>query len=261
MRQRFILVWLRLAAWLLRVRIKMDGLENVPDREPCILLINHIHFLDPFVVAARMPRPITAMSKVENFSIPILGFIFKLYGAIPVRRGASDRQALKRVLKELKKDNTLLLVAPEGTRSPDRTLQAPHNGLAYIAHHSKAPIIPIAITGTTDFDHKIKRLRRTPIHIKLGQPFYLRANARRLRHQTLHAMTTEAMYQLAALLPADYRGLYSNLEQATENHVYFLDNANLPSPTRETEPKSASPTKRASLPPARGGDCAASCKE
>lgn len=239
MRQRFILWWLRLAAWLL-VRIQVVGWENLPDGEPAILMVNHIHFLDPFVTAAAMPRPMTAMSKIENFSIPFFGLIFKLYGAIPVRRGMVDRRALKQVLKELKRDDALLLVAPEGTRSPDRALQSAHNGLAYIAHHSQAAIVPVAITGTADFDHHWKRLRRTPIQLKLGRPFYLRANARRLERQALHAMTTEAMYQLAAVLPPDHRGLYSDLEQATEHHIYFLDSENLSRQREGLEPDLAS---------------------
>jgi 1-acyl-sn-glycerol-3-phosphate acyltransferase len=226
MTQRFFLWLLRLAARLL-LRVKVVGWENLPEGEAAILMVNHIHFLDPFVTAAAMPRPMTAMSKIENFSIPVFGLIFKLYGAIPVRRGTVDRQALKQVLKELKKDDALLLVAPEGTRSPNRALQNAHNGLAYIAHHSKAAIVPLAITGTADFDHHWKRLRRTPVQLKLGRPFYLRANSRRLERQALHAMTSEAMYQLAAVLPPDHRGLYSDLEQATKNHVYFLDSENL----------------------------------
>ncbi len=228
--------WRRLFLWMLRLvarlltRLRVDGLENVPRQGPFILLINHIHYLDPFIVAAAMPRPITAMSKIENFSIPVMGLIFRLWGAIPVRRGEADRQAIKKVLQELKDEDTLMLLAPEGTRSPDRALQEAHHGLAYIAHRSQAAIIPVAITGTADFHHCLKRLRRTPIQLKLGRPFYLRANSRRPDRQAMQTMTTEAMYQLAALLPPDHRGLYSDLEQATATHVHFLDAATLPPP-------------------------------
>ena len=116
----------------------------------------------------------------------------------------------------------MLLLAPEGTRSPDRALQEAHNGLAYIAHRSQVAIIPVAITGTADFHHCLKRLRRTPMHLELGRPFYLRANSRRLDRQAMQDMTTEAMYQLAALLPPDHRGLYSDLDQATQHHVHYL---------------------------------------
>jgi 1-acyl-sn-glycerol-3-phosphate acyltransferase len=228
--RRFFNRWLRFGYWLL-LRLQMDGVENIPFQGPVILMINHIHFLDPFVVVASTPRLATAMSKIENFSIPFWGWIFKLYGAIPVRRGQVDRRALKQALDVLK-GGQMLLLAPEGTRSPYRALQPAHNGLAYIAHRSNAVIVPVAITGTPNFSRNLKRLRRTPVHIKLGKPFYLRTDSRRLKRETLNAMTTEAMYQLAALLPPEHRGFYSDLEQATENHVHFLDSSdsNLPLP-------------------------------
>jgi 1-acyl-sn-glycerol-3-phosphate acyltransferase len=226
--KRFFNRWLRFAYWLL-LRLKVAGLENVPLQGPVILMINHVNFMDPFVVVASMPRLVTAMSKIENFSIPFWGWVFKLYGAIPVRRGEVDRRALKEALAVLKGD-TMLLIAPEGTRSHDRALQKAHNGLAYIGHRSAAAIVPVAITGSPDFAHNIKRLRRTPVHVKLGNPFFLRTRARRLDRQAMETMTTEAMYQLAALLPPDYRGEYADLEQATENYIQFPESSasNLP---------------------------------
>jgi len=222
MAKRFFNWWLRFGYWLV-LRLKIEGLEHVPLQGPVILMMNHINFLDPFVIVASMPRQVTAMSKIENFSIPLWGLIFKLYGAIPVRRGEVDRRALRQALEVLK-GGTMLLIAPEGTRSRTRALQTAHNGLAFIAHHGQAAIVPVAITGTSEFAHHLKRLRRTPANIKVGRPFYLRALTPRLERQTLSAMTTEAMYQLAALLPPDYRGVYADLERATEKHIQFLEN-------------------------------------
>lgn len=228
MAKRFFNWWLRLAYRLL-LRLKVEGIEHVPIQGPVILVINHINFLDPFVVAASLPRPLTAMSKIENFSLPVFGWIFKLYGAIPVRRGEVDRKALKQALEVLQ-EGTMLLLAPEGTRSPDRALQTAHDGLAYIAHRSQATIVPVAITGTPGFAHNIERLRRTPVNIKLGNPFYFQAGSRRLERPTMTAMTTEAMYQLAALLPPEHRGVYADLERATEHYIRFPDDSssNLP---------------------------------
>lgn len=232
--RRFLNWWLRFGYWLL-LRLNMEGLEHVPAHGPAILMINHIGSLDPFVVVASMPRQVTAMSKVENFSIPFWGLVFRLYGAIPVRRGEADRKALKQALAVLKGD-TMLLIAPEGTRSPQRALQAAHNGLAYIAHRSGATIVPVAITGTPGFANCIKRLRRTPVNVKLGKPFLLRSDTRRLERETMSAMTDEAMYQLAALLPPVHRGVYADLNRATERYVRFPDGSgsNL-APLRERE--------------------------
>jgi 1-acyl-sn-glycerol-3-phosphate acyltransferase len=222
---------LHFAYWLF-LRLKVEGAENIPAHGPTILVINHTNFLDPFVVAASMPREVTAMSKIENFSIPVFGWIFKWYGAIPVRRGEADRKALKAALDVLKTD-TLLLIAPEGTRSPNKALQTAHDGLAFIGHRSQALIVPVAITGAPDFFHNVKRLRRTPVHLRVGQPFTFRIDGRRLEREAMKAMTSESMYQLAALLPPENRGVYAELQQATENFIRFPEGSASNLPTRE----------------------------
>jgi 1-acyl-sn-glycerol-3-phosphate acyltransferase len=232
--------WLRFGYWLL-LRLEVEGVDNVPRAGPVILMINHINFLDPFVIVASMPRQVTAMSKLENFSIPFWGLVFKLYGAIPVRRGEVDRRALRQALEVLKRGDTMLLIAPEGTRSPNRALQKAHSGLSFIGHRSKASIVPVAITGTARFSRNIKRLKRTPAHVKVGKPFQFRVQARRMERQLMSTMTNEAMYQLAALLPPDYRGVYSDLEQATEDFIEFPDGSgtNLPFPRTHRGSQSA----------------------
>jgi 1-acyl-sn-glycerol-3-phosphate acyltransferase len=230
MAKRFFNWWLRFGYWLL-LHLTVEGLERVPSHGPVILMINHVNFMDPFVVVASMPRPVTAMSKIENFSIPFWGWVFKLYGAIPVRRGEADRGALKQALEVLKGD-TMLLIAPEGTRSPNRALQEAHSGLAYLAYRSQATIVPTALIGTPTFAYHVKRLRRTPVHIRLGQPFRFRDTGHRPDREMLATMTAEAMYQLAALLPPEYRGVYADLDSATETTLEFTDKgrSNLPSP-------------------------------
>lgn len=230
--RQFLNKCLRFAYWLL-LRLTVEGVENVPSDGPTIVMINHINFLDPFVVVASMPREVTAMSKIELFSIPFWGWIFKLYGAIPVRRGEADRRALKEALNVLKTD-TILLIAPEGTRSPHRALQEAHSGLAYIGYRGQAAIVPVAITGTPDFSRNIKRLRRTRVNLRVGKPFYLETDGNRLQRETMSTMSDEAMYQLAALLPPEHRGIYADLDQATENHLGFPEgnSSNLPSPRK-----------------------------
>ena len=221
MAKRFFNGLLRLAYWAV-LRLKVEGRERIPAEGPVILMINHVHFLDPFVVLASMPRPVTVLSKIENFSIPFWGWIFKWYGAIPVRRGQVDRRALRGALAALKA-GTLLIVAPEGTRSPNGTLQQALNGMAYLAHRGAATVVPLAITGQTAFGHNLKRLRRTPVRVQVGRPFRVQASGRRLERDVLHAVTTEAMHQLAALLPPEQRGAYADLDRATTRYLHFVD--------------------------------------
>jgi 1-acyl-sn-glycerol-3-phosphate acyltransferase len=216
----------RLLNFLLRIVFKLllnlevVGLENVPPEGPLILMINHTHTIDPAMAGGVMPREIVAMSKIENFRDPIWGIIVRLYGAFPVRRGEVDLQATRRALQVLR-HGEVLLMAPEGTRSEDRRLQPGHDGMTFLALHANVPILPMAITGAKDLGSNLKRLRRTDVKIVIGKPFRFRPSGEKVRRDVLHQMTEEAMYQLAAILPPEYRGMYSDLGSATERFLIF----------------------------------------
>ena len=215
--------------FLFKVLLKVEiiGLENVPLEGPLILMINHVSFLDPVLIVGLMPRQVTAFAKIETLSYPILGFLIRLYGVVPVRRGQVDRRALQQAIETLARGEALL-VAPEGTRSHHGRLQQAHDGIAYIALRTGATVIPVAITGQERFPATLKRLRRTKIRIRIGKPF--RFVPAKVSRDELRAMTKEAMYQLASLLPPECRGVYSDVESATEERLVFPpgSSSNLP---------------------------------
>jgi 1-acyl-sn-glycerol-3-phosphate acyltransferase len=200
------------------LRLEVVGKENVPLAGPLILMINHVDAIDPFIVVGVFPRPVTPMSKIEVFDVPLIGFLAKAYGAFPVRRGQADTRALRQALQVLTEDG-VLLIAPEGTRSPTYSLQQGKEGMALIAARSGAPLIPVAITGTQHAGRYWQRLRRAPVRITIGEPFILDAGGAPLRRPLLRAMTDEAMFQMAAILPPEYRGVYTNLDDTSTAHV------------------------------------------
>ncbi|MFQ5812572.1 MAG: lysophospholipid acyltransferase family protein [Anaerolineae bacterium] len=216
---------------LFRILLKLEivGLENVPPEGPLILAITHTNFLDPALAGGVMPREVVIMSKIENFRHPILGIIVRLYGAFPVRRGEVDRQAIRRSLEVLASGEALLM-APEGTRSGDGRLQQGHDGMTFIALRADAPILPMAITGGEHFWANLSRLRRTPIKIVIGKVFRFSPGWQRVGRAITSKMTEEAMYQLASLLSPERRGVYSDLDSATEKHLAFPpgSSSNLP---------------------------------
>jgi 1-acyl-sn-glycerol-3-phosphate acyltransferase len=77
----------------------------------------------------------------------------------------------------------------------------------------------MAITGTQHAGRYWRRIHRAPVRITLGEPFTLDAGGEPLRRPLLRAMTDEAMYQMAAILPPEYRGIYANLDEASTPHV------------------------------------------
>jgi len=210
---------IRFLIWLL-LRMEVRGLEHIPSEGPAILAISHTNFLDPVLAMAVCHRPLETVSKVENFRLFFFGPLIRLYGVIPIRRGEVDRQALHAAIEVLKRDQ-VLLIAPEGTRSGVGRLQRGRGGLAYTAARTGAPIVPVGIVGVEDFWHNLVRLRRTPVQMKLGQPFRFVARGRLLDRQALAQMTTEAMHQLAATLPPERRGRYADLDVATEEWLEF----------------------------------------
>ena len=211
------------------LKLEVVGLENVPSEGPLILAITHTNFLDPVLAAAVMPRELVIMSKVENFRHPILGIIARLYGAFPVRRGEVDRQAIRRSLEVLAGGEALLM-APEGTRSGHGRLQRGHDGMTFIALRADAPILPMAITGGEHFWTSLSKLRRTPIRMVIGKVFRFSPGQKRVGREITSKMTEEGMYQLASLLPPERRGIYSDLDSATEKHLAFPlgSSSNLP---------------------------------
>jgi len=212
---------------IIRVLCRVDdaALTHVPTSGPLILVVNHINFLDaPLLYTHLHPRRVTALAKAETWNNPALAFLSNLWGAIPIRRGEADVQALQRGLMALQNDY-ILAIAPEGTRSGSGCLQRGKPGVALLAAHSGAPILPLAYYGGEKFRHNISRLRRTDFHIVVGVPFYVQMEGKRLNQAIRQQIADEVMYQLAALLPPAYRGYYADLDKATESYLRFPDAA------------------------------------
>lgn len=200
-RRRFYNAWLRLFQRLF-MRFRVIGLENVPATGGAIVIINHINFWDPLVVMPSLGRDVIPMTKVEAWEGPIRWFV-EGYGAIPVHRGAVDTSAVRSATEALN-DGELVLISPEGTRSPTGALQPAQEGMAFLALRANAPILPVAIQGTP---HILKRFF-APVSITVGPVFTLQADVSRPSRDRLSAATEQAMLRLAALLPEAMRGAY-----------------------------------------------------
>jgi 1-acyl-sn-glycerol-3-phosphate acyltransferase len=197
-----------------------EGVENLPDTGPAIIMINHIAFVDPIVALASSPRSIVPMAKVEAYSYPVWGIFPRIWGVIPVHREEVDRAAIRLAMNVLRAGEIILL-APEGTRN--KSLQRGREGVAYLGIKSGAPIVPTAITGSEGFP-TINPLRWFgPAAVAhFGRPFRFRTSGNRLDRELMRKMTEEAMYVLAGMLPEERRGLYSDLQNATTDTIEFV---------------------------------------
>jgi 1-acyl-sn-glycerol-3-phosphate acyltransferase len=204
--------WYRLVrgvvGFLLRIlsRLEIEGLEYVPSQGPYLLLVNHLHWLDPPALAVAFPyrSHLFAAEKWERR--------FLLLDAIFVNRGEVDRQALRKAMAVLR-GGGVLGMAPEGTRSKTGGLQQGHSGAAYMAFRTGARLVPTVITGQEKVFPSLLRLRRATVHVVFGPPFAPPPVEGRANSAQVHEFSEEIMYRMAAMLPAEYRGVYSDVEE------------------------------------------------
>jgi 1-acyl-sn-glycerol-3-phosphate acyltransferase len=183
-------------------------------------MINHIAFVDPVVVMGSLPRMIVPMAKIEAYKVPIWGLFPRIWRVIPVSRGELDRKALRMALEVLAAGE-IILVAPEGTRGT--SLGQGKEGVAYLAVKSGAQVIPVAIEGTKGFPSIYPIGWHKPgAAIRLGPPFRFKPIEGKVSRQRLRLMTDEAMYVLASMLPAERRGVYADIDNATQQTIEFV---------------------------------------
>jgi 1-acyl-sn-glycerol-3-phosphate acyltransferase len=151
-------------------RMQWQGTEHLPSDGAVVLACNHLSNLDPVLLAAASPRPINYLAKIELFRVPILGSLIRRYGAIPLRRSASDPEAI-RLAEQVLEHQQVLALFPEGTRSRSGQLKPFRFGAARLALKYNAPLIPAAIIGTDQaMPAGAKFPRRVPIRVAFGAP-------------------------------------------------------------------------------------------
>lgn len=146
-------------------RFEAIGIENFPKEGGVLLCSNHISNLDPPVVGSNIPRPVYFMAKEELFNFPLLGKLLPHINAFPVKRGMSDREALRKGLAVLKEGKVLGLF-PEGTRSKTGELRKGLAGAGFFALRSQAEVVPCAVIGPYKPFRRLKIIYGKPIDMK-----------------------------------------------------------------------------------------------
>jgi 1-acyl-sn-glycerol-3-phosphate acyltransferase len=207
---------------VVRILARWDivGRERVPLEGPIVLVCNHLHLLDPPLVAASMPRRVHTMAKRELFETPLVGWTLWPYGAIPVRRFSADMGAL-RAARNLLRRGEAVMMFPEGTRSKDARMHPALPGAAMVALLADVPVLPVAVIGTDTVRLPRDlvgwlRGQRPHLQVTFGEPFALpMANA---DTRGAEEATDLMMRRVAALLPEHYRGAYG---PGSEGHLVF----------------------------------------
>lgn len=202
-------------------KIEKKELEKVPEKGPLLIISNHTGMVEvPIIFSELLPRPVIGLAKIESWDNWFLKLIFDLFHIIPIKRGEADMEAMHSMLKVLK-EGCLLGLSPEGTRNKTGALLKAQPGVVILALKSNSPLLPIAHWGGENFRSNIKRFRRTEFHIRCGKLFYLDTRGEKVTKEVRQKMVDEIMYQLALLLPPQYRGAYSDLKNATTKYLRF----------------------------------------
>jgi 1-acyl-sn-glycerol-3-phosphate acyltransferase len=197
---------------LIWTRKEVVGLENIPKRGPLILASNHVNMLDPPLLAILVSRRIVYMAKIDLWKTPVIGPLYTLAGFIPVRRLEADLGAL-RAAERVLRDNQVLGMFPEGTRSGKPGLGKGHPGTAIIALRAGVPILPVAVSGTAGVAVPRSLFRLTRVRVVFGKPFRL-PEGRRLKAELVQECTERIMKEIAVRLPEEYRGVYAEAAAA-----------------------------------------------
>jgi 1-acyl-sn-glycerol-3-phosphate acyltransferase len=148
-------------------RARGYGLERIPLTGGCVLAINHLHWIDIPVVGSITPRRISFVAKIEALRFPGLGRYIAWYGTIGIRRGETDRDAVRQ-MRAAAREGQALGIFVEGTRQHSGRPGPAQPGAAMISIQEGVPVVPIAVYGT-----QFWRLGNfAPCSIAVGEPVH-----------------------------------------------------------------------------------------
>lgn len=205
----------RVICWLLRwlvlafTRPVVRGIERIPRQGPFLVVTNHLGDADLILGLVYSPIDAEVIAKSELYDFPVLGWLMDAYGVIWLHRGQPDRRAMRVVLQALK-EGRVVGIAPEGRESLTGSLEEGLDGAAYLALKAGVPLLPIVFTGTSNAQlyGNMRRLRRTNVSMTVGELFRLDPCGGD-KKEAIKCGTEQIMQRLAALLPEEYRGVYT----------------------------------------------------
>jgi 1-acyl-sn-glycerol-3-phosphate acyltransferase len=145
--------------------LRVYGRERVPSEGGVVLALNHFSWLDPAAFGQASPRTIYYMAKAEAHAVPGLGQLIRAFGTFSVRRGESDREAV-RMMRAIVRDGKALGLFAEGTRQRSGVPGEVKPGAAMVALQEEVPVVPAAIHGTQGW--RLGSFR--PVSVSWGEP-------------------------------------------------------------------------------------------
>ncbi len=144
---------MRFLVWLLghsMYRVRHQGLEAIPEEGPVVLVCNHVSYVDALLIAGAVRRPVRFVMYYKIFRIPVLNFVFRTAGAVPIAARHEDEaiytQAFERIGQYLR-DGEVVCIFPEGKLTTDGEINEFKAGVERILEENPVPVVPMALRG------------------------------------------------------------------------------------------------------------------
>lgn len=144
---------IRFMAWLLikmAYRLRTSGNEHIPDEGAALLVCNHVSLVDSLVIMSASPRPVRFVMDHRIFRTPLLSYIFRHSGAIPIASAKEDAALMEKAFGEVSralKNGELVAIFPEGSLTYDGEMQTFRPGVTRILEGDPVPVVPMALSG------------------------------------------------------------------------------------------------------------------
>jgi 1-acyl-sn-glycerol-3-phosphate acyltransferase len=192
---------MRFIVWILVnlvYRLKVRGLEHIPEQGPVVVACNHVSFMDALVIIGSCRRPIRFVMDHEIFKIPVLSFVFRTAGAVPIAPARKDPETLEQAYERVAgylEAGEVVGIFPEGRLTGDGEIGPFKTGIERIIQRTPAPVVPMALRGLwgSFFSRRHgKAMRHFPrrfwsrIELVVGEPVSPeQATSERLREQVV----------------------------------------------------------------------------
>jgi 1-acyl-sn-glycerol-3-phosphate acyltransferase len=144
---------MRFLSWIfvnIMYRIKVRGLENIPETGAALIVCNHVSFMDPLVIGGSVRRPVRFVMDHNIFNIPVMSFIFRTARAIPIAPAHEDAAALQKAFDQIDAelaDGEIVCIFPEGKLTKHGELNEFKKGVEKILDRRPVPVVPMALRG------------------------------------------------------------------------------------------------------------------